>query len=74
MSEQLKDQKAVPANPAPATQTPFALQVEEAEPVIAPRLSANHNENVLASRLEAEELESVIAPKLSANHNETVLE
>ena len=53
----------------PASQTPVPLEAEELEQVVAPRLSSNHNQNVLA----AEELEAVIAPRLSSNHNETVL-
>ena len=53
----------------PASQTPVPLQAEELEQVVAPKLSTNHNQNVLA----AEELEAVIAPRLASNHNETVL-
>ena len=74
MSNQLQDQTVIQENPAPATQPRVALQVEQVEPVIAPRVAYNHNENILATRLEAEEVEPVIAPRLSANHNETVLE
>ncbi len=47
------------------------LNVEEMEEVIAPGISANHNET-LEVDLSVEELEEVIAPGISANHNETV--
>jgi predicted Fe-Mo cluster-binding NifX family protein len=49
------------------------LEAEEVEAVIAPRLGANHNENLLRAGLNAEEIEAVIAPKLAANHNESLL-
>jgi hypothetical protein len=74
MSKKAQDQDVVQTNSTPAEQTPVLLQAEEIEPVIAPRLAANHNESVLVTRLAAEELEAVIAPRLAANHNETVLE
>jgi hypothetical protein len=43
------------------------------EAIIAPKITANHNESLLGTRLEAEEMEAIIAPKISANHNETFL-
>ena len=52
------------------------LFVEELEDVIAPRLSANHNETMVSDEeieLEVEELEDVIAPGISMNHNETMV-
>ncbi len=73
MSEITQVKDPIQKDAAPANQAPVPLQAEELEPVIAPRLAANHNENMLAARLEAEEIEAVIAPKLAANHNETVL-
>ena len=50
-----------------------ALEAEELEAVIAPGISANHNETLVSTRaaLEAEELEAVIAPGTQVNHNET---
>jgi hypothetical protein len=60
---------------APAREKEIDLRVEELEEVIAPRLSANHNETLLNDevKLAVEELEEVIAPRLSANHNETLV-
>ncbi|HEV2668665.1 MAG TPA: hypothetical protein VG324_27355 [Blastocatellia bacterium] len=51
------------------------LDVEEMEEVIAPRLSANHNETFVSDEVElnAEELEEVIAPGENLNHNETLV-
>jgi hypothetical protein len=49
------------------------LDAEELEPVIAPKLGANHNETFVSgpTALDVEELEAVIAPKIAMNHNET---
>jgi hypothetical protein len=58
---------------SPANQGSVPLKAEEVEPVIAPKIAGNHNETVLAARLDAEEIEPVIAPKIAGNHNETVL-
>jgi hypothetical protein len=51
------------------------LNVEELEAVIAPKLSANHNETIVNDEVElsVEEMEEVIAPKLATNHNETLI-
>ena len=38
MSQKQQDQNVIQETPAPATQTPVALQAEEVEPVIAPRI------------------------------------
>ena len=56
----------------------IALEVEELEEMIAPRITGNHNEVLVSDEVElsAEELEEMIAPevvdKLAANHNETL--
>ena len=58
-----------------STENEIDLRVEELEPVIAPKLAANHNETLITDEIElvVEELEPVIAPRLSANHNETLV-
>ena len=48
------------------------LTVEEAEAVIAPGVSLQHNET-LEVELTVEEAEAVIAPGVTFNHNETFL-
>jgi hypothetical protein len=50
------------------------LEVEELEAVIAPKITANHNESLVAgeTELNVEEMEEVIAPGI-LNHNETLV-
>lgn len=58
----------------PVREKEVDLRVEELEEVIAPKLSANHNETVVKDvELAAEELEAVIAPRIAYNHNETLV-
>ena len=47
MSQKEQDQDVFQTTSSPEDQTPVALQAEEVEAVIAPRLAANHNETVL---------------------------
>jgi hypothetical protein len=51
------------------------LEGEELEEVIAPKLAANHNENLVSDEVElsVEEMEEVISPGIAANHNETLV-
>jgi hypothetical protein len=51
------------------------LRVEELEPVVAPRVTHNHNETLVHDEIElaVEELEEVIAPRIAQNHNETLV-
>lgn len=48
------------------------LTVEEAEAIIAPGVSLQHNET-LEVELSVEEAEAVIAPGVQLQHNETLL-
>jgi hypothetical protein len=64
-------------NDEPIDCTHPEVEIEELEQIIAPALTSNHNETLLAEpndvELEIEELEQIIAPALTSNHNETLV-
>ena len=56
MSKELQDRTVVQPIPTLDTQTAVTLHTEEVETLIAPKVILNHNESVLATRLDAEEV------------------